>query len=1298
MYVVDAAEPFLCLLTHDDFKQHLLPALQKAMLRNPEIIIDSVGHILSGLSLDLSRYSGDELTKGLFANLRSKEDTVRDEAANVCKRLAQQCSDATCLDKLLSSIFALFHGSEGKLTVVTHKLSVLEAAGNLSYNAASGNEIAQNLAETACTHFIKVLESEVHEKTLIHAVEMMSLWSRKFTNKIPKNVIDAFKMGSNSKTWTSPVRMAYTRLLLLSVTVIDDSAATDITPLLLQAISRGNQQHSSAQPTTLPEALLATYLLLNFVIAGQVENNKQSILWNVIDEQIFFTEKFIATCTDDLLYNLMQLCDKLMSEFSDRLNDKSMTGLHRAIVACLTTPRSVTRRRCAPLAKKLLTALTTYEPARSLLAEFNRFLEIAKIRQDTENDREEDRDGSPQIATVTGRSLAEGLLAICSGSFVFEEFAYQLVADSLIPAHHSAIVKAVPNLWMKIVKNFKLTPREFVEKYYGTEIEIIKFYENYVPAYENALATLVSLAPNLMLGKLVSNVTKILDNPDILKVTKDEYFTYLTPEGELYDKSVIPGNDDESILSAMNMKRESKVYSFKEQQEELQLRREMYEKRKREGKIKEPKLTAKQEEALKAQIAREKAIRKRLSDFNTSIVSALSMINASAKGDKFHLSFHLKDILPVVLKNLGSPLAAPRMAQLYLDLGRIVTIEPTLSNLIAHVTLRQLEPQCDLDKAWQDEESEVAVHRTLRLLHNHTVRDKHTLVGPAFSYVFPFVVKTLLRTSRDGDEAKTSEGLHIVQEHARQRATTNDDDNSEDPRHPRLLPRKQMFDLLIEIMSSTSSGRIQSHVVATILDVANSGSGAEGCALATSDEIDSLLGALQNDVTAVRDAALRALTIVKSAFPKEQENYEQFLRLTRRIWVAKFDTSDEMKILAHELWEAAGLEAHPEILCEELIEDVAHPVEAVQQAAAFALAQLLENDKDADFEAQLMPTIIDNLLALYNDKLAMIPPKLNDFGRVVEQPIDTWGPRRGVALALAQLAPLLTPQTIHPLVQFFVSTGLGDRNPSVRTEMLTAALAAVDSHGKANIASLLPVFENFMDKAPKIGSFDSIKQSVVILMGCLARHLDKDDPRIKPIVMRLIAALSTPSQQVQEAVANCLPHLVPSIKDDAPRIVDNLMSQLLKSDKYGERKGAAYGLAGLIKGMGILALKQLDIMTTLTNAIQDKKNYRHREGALFAFEMLCTMLGRLFEPYIVHVLPHLLLCFGDSSQYVRTATDDTARVVMSKLSAHGVKLVLPSLLAALEEDSWRTKTGEFITFYVKVSEYCYRWGTKFITI
>ena len=43
-------------MDHADFKESLLPLMQKAMLRNPEIVLESVALILEGLNIDLSQY------------------------------------------------------------------------------------------------------------------------------------------------------------------------------------------------------------------------------------------------------------------------------------------------------------------------------------------------------------------------------------------------------------------------------------------------------------------------------------------------------------------------------------------------------------------------------------------------------------------------------------------------------------------------------------------------------------------------------------------------------------------------------------------------------------------------------------------------------------------------------------------------------------------------------------------------------------------------------------------------------------------------------------------------------------------------------------------------------------------------------------------------------------------------------------------------------------------------------------------------------------------------------------------
>lgn len=60
-----------------------------------------------------------------------------------------------------------------------------------------------------------------------------------------------------------------------------------------------------------------------------------------------------------------------------------------------------------------------------------------------------------------------------------------------------------------------------------------------------------------------------------------------------------------------------------------------------------------------------------------------------------------------------------------------------------------------------------------------------------------------------------------------------------------------------------------------------------------------------------------------------------------------------------------------------------------------------------------------------------------------------------------------------------------------------------------------------------------------------------------------------------------------------------------------------------------------------------------REGALLAFECLVEKLGRLFEPYVIHILPMLLVAFGDGDPSVREATDGASRAIMSHLSGQG---------------------------------------------
>lgn len=46
------------------------------------------------------------------------------------------------------------------------------------------------------------------------------------------------------------------------------------------------------------------------------------------------------------------------------------------------------------------------------------------------------------------------------------------------------------------------------------------------------------------------------------------------------------------------------------------------------------------------------------------------------------------------------------------------------------------------------------------------------------------------------------------------------------------------------------------------------------------------------------------------------------------------------------------------------------------------------------------------------------------------------------------------------------------------------------------------------------------------------------------------------------------------------------METLQGGASYGERRGAAYGVAALVKGLGIASLKKYNIMNTLQEAVE----------------------------------------------------------------------------------------------------------------
>ncbi|XP_052799821.1 eIF-2-alpha kinase activator GCN1-like [Mya arenaria] len=1278
MVVLKCGRDILRHCSHDTFKSMILPFTQKALLRNPEIILEAFGYMLSSLQLDLSQYA-ETIIKPLGAQLTSKEPSTRDEACKCIQNLATQCSDHEIVTKVTKHLFGVFNGSEGKLTLQEQKMSVVQAVGNMSCNSVSGPTTLQDLSATVTELFIPLLSTEVHEATLIHALSIMSLWCAKFYTKVPDKLMQWFQKGYTLKSSTSPVRNAYIQCMNASFHGDTMLQGLEMVPILIQSMEKAGSQ--STQVALVTEAVSAANILVKLCLVDINEESKFAPFWSLVldsDKQVLVNEKYLSSVSETALEGVVTLSEKLILEFPTKIIDKVAKPFYRALAYCLTRKAYTIRKFTRKSISRLLSTLGGTSISLELIEVFNELLATQKV-VDVEalNFEEGDRDTIlEQMKYISPRILSSALVAMAAVKKPEVKDAVSIAKATLIPAHHPCVLLDSGDTWTdSIMFALSQDARNFIQnnKQFCLDLLEGKLTESKI----NAIKTLARIAPDEVLPSYVAFVERLLGNDDLVMITKDEYGAYRCHEGELYDEQ-LASSLNLKLAEDHNIRRENKLYSYKEQMEELELRMELARKK---GKpvVEKPKLSKKQEEVLQAQLKKESAIRARLTLLNHDLCKGCDVVRALVSGNAASTGLYMRELCRVLVPLLQSPLAAGNAADVMAVLGASAFEDENLGNLLSNCTIRLLKPECGFHNQWCDEQLQKQATRVVNILFAESVpehedeyyesnKDERKEMYPAPCFAFMFYLLSSVLTANGvavgRDEAVMGKALKLISTHAKMR-----NDSKDQTKKPDLFPIKELLHLLIRVIG-VSSMKIQQRANVALVEVATCVSGKPGCAHVKEDEIRVILESLKSTCTTSRESALQALKCLVSVLPNIDDNFELGLSIAQRVWVACYDVDENVRALAQSLREDLGLDEPYDEMCSPLVDDITHPEEIIRRAAAECLAKALTCHKEN------IDATIQLLLMNYEKKLEMPPPILDEFGRVVsEQMQDEWQPRTGVAMALGHLAPILPPDQLLSLFNFYVPKGLGDRSSEVRSQMRQAALAAINVHGKDNVSELLPVFEEFLTNSPGTASYDAVRQSIVILMGSLAKHLDKDNPKVKPIVGQLISALSTPSQDVQESVANCLPPLVPAVKSDAPELVHKLMDLLLQSDNYGERKGAAYGLAGLVRGLGITALKQLDIMTTLEEAVKDKKNPRRREGALFAYEMMCSMLGKLFEPYVVHILPHLLLCFGDNSQYVREAADETSKAVMKMLTAHGVKLVLPSLLKGLEEDSWRTKAG-----------------------
>ncbi|KAE8731771.1 ILITYHIA isoform 3 [Hibiscus syriacus] len=1214
--------PLFAHISHEDLQCIVIPSSVKMLKRNPEIVLDSVGILLSSVDLDLSKYA-KEILSVVLPQARHAEDGRRVAALAIVRCLSQKSSDPDTCESMFNAVKAVLGGSEGRLAFPYQRIGMINALLELS-NAPEGKYL-NNLARTICGFLLTCYKDEGNEEVKLAILSAIASWAARFADALQPDLVSFFSSGLKDK---EALRRGHLRCL--QAISKNPDALLQISSLLVPLVQLVKTGFTKAV-----QRLDGIYALniVGKIAAADIkaeETVAKEKIWSLIsqNEPSLVANSMVA----DAKSLVLDLLEVLLVEHSRRVLETFSAKLLLQLLLFLMCHSSWNvRKKTYDATKKIIAAAPQLSEV--LLVEFTGFLHLVGEKISTL--KMSDADNSPDNHLHVLPSVEVLVKALTVISFTTLATAPSVSTQIIFCSHHPCIVGTAKRdaVWRRLHKCLRTLGFDVIDIISANVGNICESLigpmglmsanplEQQASIY--SLHTLMSIAPEDTYSEFEKHLINLPDRHSHDMLSENDIQIFRTPEGML-------SNEQGVYVAESITKKNAKPIEDNNNSNHYGKREVSSRAAAGSGKKDDKGKTAK-EEAREQLLREEASIREKVRGIQKNLSLMLNAMGEMAVANPVFAHSQLPSLVKFVDPLLRSPIVGDVAYDTSVKLARCLVYPLCNWALDIATALRLIVTDEDrIQLGLIPTVDEVAEERPSlglfeRIVNGLSVSCKSgPLPVDSFTFIFPIMERILLSSKRTGLH---DDVLRILYMHM-------------DPLLP--LPRLRMLSALYHVLGVVPCYQ------ASIGPALN-----ELCLGLQPDEVASALYGVYTKDVHVRMACLNAVKCIPCVSGRA---LPQNVEVATNIWIALHDPEKSVAEGAEDLWDRYGYDIGTDY--SGIFKALSHINYNVRLAAAEALAAALDENPDSIQESLSM------LFSLY----------IRDSGFGEEYLDVGWLGRQGIALALHSTADVLRTKDLPVVMTFLISRALADPNADVRGRMINAGIMIIDRHGRDNVSLLFPIFENYLNKkASDEEKYDLVREGVVIFTGALAKHLAKDDPKVHAVVEKLLDVLNTPSEAVQRAVSSCLSPLMQSKQDDAAALVSRMLDQMMKSEKYGERRGAAFGLAGVVKGLGLSSLKKYGVVTVLRESFADRNSAKSREGALLAFECLCEYLGRLFEPYVIQMLPLLLVSFSDQVIAVREAAECAARAMMSQLSAQGVKLVLPSLLKGLEDKAWRTK-------------------------